>query len=386
MSVDILLFFKEFKNQKIYFNDVLDYWDKNKPELDYKEKIVFIDLLLKDDVFRWLYLISKLVPEIVFEIPSISQEIVDLIKRIIDRVRNDMTQGIFMNSLITIGENKPGIAIEIINKLIDKDYDVYAGFILAGIIQKDFQYLKSFQKEGINNGKKIGILVALSTMFRDSKSLGNKEEYVKNVITELSNPKEDIEVKRIAVLANFDLYKFLPGITYNNLLQLSKKTDDSRLLYNIAERLWIHGLNNIERDFELASICSHTKDVNVLDRIMLFLSKNGHKKPKKAFDIILNILESDLAFKIPSFDYSLNEMGKNNIEEFEEVFKKHILNNALEATQCYMLSYAIYNIYNYHMSQMDNFITYLTSLQTAYILKFAQLLKNRKMSRKFTLE
>ena len=48
----------------------------------------------------------------------------------------------------------------------------------------------------------------------------------------------------------------------------------------------------------IAEICAENDNVNVLDRIMLFLSNRGANNPKKSFEIIMKLVDKSLDLNI----------------------------------------------------------------------------------------
>jgi len=351
--------YSKLDSAKVYFKDAVSKWNEINPDLTTEEKIDLIRIFCQKNIFRWLYLISDLFPQIADELTDSSEDFLKITKVVIDKIKNDMAQGIFIKSLIKIGENNLGIGKYIYNNLSKIDeYAVYAGFIMGGMIKSDPNKIRDFIEIDENDiNIKIIAIVSLSTAFKEMEDLGEYRKLTLEFIQRFSDSNENPKVKQMAVPLNFDFYKFFKKECFSNLLELATKNSDSTIRFRIINTLWIEGLDDIDKEFELVEACSGDRDLNVLNILMNYLAQKGYERPQRTFKVIMPLIKDGLDLKINSFHWALNEMGKKNISGIEQQLIDYVSRNPeLDQATISLLSRAIVEIYRENEEQLRELI------------------------------
>jgi len=381
MNDSVNSIFEKLNSEKIFFDSAIDKWKEISPKFDYKQKIEIIRIFSEKDVFRWLYLISYLLPDLAKEVPKNYHDFIELLKIIINKIRTDLSQGVFIDALIKIGEDSSNNNDYVIDELLkEHDYCVYAGYTLGGKVKNNLGYLEKYVKTADTVNKKIASMIAISTILKNKEISEIEKKIIIFALEKFTNSEKKGNLKVVATTFSFDFYNVDKKTCFKNLMNFASE-NDSRILYTIAERLWVQGLGDspedIKNEIQLIKICSKDENVNVLDRVMLYLSKKGGIIPNNAFEIIMDLSERDLDFRIQSYDFALNEMGKNNIDDFEKKLKEYIRTKTLEEITIYKLSFIIMKLFNYHNIRLTKFIHDLDETETDAEKKLAKLLKYR---------
>ena len=156
------------KNEEI--NEI---WGPIKADLNDEEQIRLLEnLAQKDDVFKWLHLISNLLPSLFSE----NTEFMKLVEIVVEKIKNDMAQGIFIRSLIDTGEKNADLVIKIYAKLPEGVNDLtveYTGLILGGAAKNKF----SETLVVINNGFK-STRIAIKVASLKALRVSSESEYL----------------------------------------------------------------------------------------------------------------------------------------------------------------------------------------------------------------
>src|SRR3989337_4403203 len=100
--------------------DIIKTWAPVKASLTEEEQIALLNCLVqRDSVWMWFHLISYLLPDLF----SVSEQTKNLIETVIEKTKNDMAQGIFIRSLISMGEKNPDKATGLYCKLVETGND-----------------------------------------------------------------------------------------------------------------------------------------------------------------------------------------------------------------------------------------------------------------------
>ena len=128
---------EELKNKRYRFQEQIEIYDRNKSKLSRKEKFDLVNNLVKKDIFAYLELISS----IVFDVAETSNEYIVLLETITEKVKNDLAQGPFLNSLKNIGIKKEKIAIKLYDKILKESKNkTLVVFSLSKFILYDFMF------------------------------------------------------------------------------------------------------------------------------------------------------------------------------------------------------------------------------------------------------
>ncbi len=296
--------------------------------LSKEDLLLLINILVNDDIFAWLDFISSKIEDIAED----NSLFVNLISSIIDKVKNDLSQGNFIRALISLGENKPELGIKIYDEIIKhsrkEQVILYAGLILGGVGRKQPEKIIPYLKKMLLSDKdffideniKIASVRCTRVMIEKKDKLDNEDFYF-DLLKVVSDSNNSESIKFEAINLNFDMFKFNKDICYNNLVSLSSLNSSDNLKYQIADRLWIWGLKDFDYEFKLIEKLAESSNQNVLSRIAYYLAKNNQHNKEKTFNIFKEWIKRDKEFYVRELDYMLEEMGK---ADFEYYFKKII--------------------------------------------------------------
>ena len=103
-----------------------------------------------ESIFRWLDFISSKIPIMVE-----NAQILNLLKKIIQKVKGDMAQGSFIQSLISIGEKDSKKGIQLYTHMTagqDTDLIQYAEFqVLGGVGKRNFSLIIDYINKALSS-------------------------------------------------------------------------------------------------------------------------------------------------------------------------------------------------------------------------------------------
>jgi hypothetical protein len=177
-----------------------------------------------------LYLVSYSLSDVF----SVSKSFVRLLEIIIEKIKNDMAQGIFIRSLIDTSKNNPEEALKIFYLLTKSRIDTavtYSGLILGGMAKKEFTKAYKIIEEGLETSKitlKVACLRALRVVFEDD-TIKKFPKKIMCYLEELS--KKDYQILEGEVIKSYvDFDKFEPEQCEKNFLRLQKKATPSLVI------------------------------------------------------------------------------------------------------------------------------------------------------------
>ena len=340
-----------------FYNDLIKNhtWIRNKDELnstwnnvnkkfnDY-EKLIFLKKLSEDNyIFRWLDLISYIIPLVKYD----EDIMIEIIKNITIKVKNDMAQGNYIRGLIKIGENDQNRAFNLYNKLQCSSDDViqYSGLILGGIGKQNYDYMFNYiitNFSDSNEKLKASYLKAIRVSNENKDTLIYEKEIFKLIDSVIFTKNEYLLYEVIQIC--FDFNKYNSSKTEEYLLYYTLKGNDS-IKYIIANKLWFYNLSNYEIEIKLIEILSKENDIKILDEIAKVLSRKGSNYLIQSLTIIKYWVDKNKFYDISNIKYCLNELGKENTEIGIDFIEKWILDyNEVEIRNAsYMMATLINN-------------------------------------------
>ena len=302
-------------------------WKPLTKELDAKEQIQLLRCLSKNDyIFKWLGLISHVLPDLASE----DQNFTDLLEYIVNKIKGDMAQGEFIRSLINIGEMYPEKAIGLYSRLTKVAGDSlihYSGLILGGAGKKDFPKVFSIIKNDFQTGKtstQVACLKALRVGLEKTEQFLFSEEIFALLESALSIQDRFVQIETVQAYIDFDRLK--PEICGDRLLEIARK-GNSTLRLAIADRLWLDNLQNTKKEIEILRLCSEDNDVRVLESVARVLSRKGQAFLEESLEIVRAWLKRPIYFDIPLLDYYLGELGRNKLKDALEVVERWIVSD-----------------------------------------------------------
>ena len=262
------------RNYPLKNEEITEIWSPVRAELTEEEQLCLMeDLVQKDDVFKWLHLISNLLPSLFSE----NKEFMKLVEIVVEKIKNDMAQGIFIRSLIDTGEKNADSVIRIYPKLTEDVNELtieFTGLILGGAAKNKF----SETLEIINNGLKsssiaviIASLKALRVATESEIFVFPKEIYgILDEIWKIQEPSLKTEI--IGAYIDFDRYD--AERAESRLLKISSGGDSAER-YTITRRLWFAKLVNLDKEIEILRECAKDKNPQVQANLFQVFGQKG---------------------------------------------------------------------------------------------------------------
>lgn len=297
-------------------------WKPIKEDLTPKEQVSLLNCLVqKDNIFKWLYLVSHLIPELFSE----DQNFITLIEIIIDKVKNDMAQGVFIRSLIDIGEKDPREGINLYHRLIEVSSDLtisYSGLILGGAAKRRFDDVFAIIERDLRKDKisiKIACLKALRVAF-ETEGVVEFPPRILDILEEMWKNK-DPSVRTEVIQGYVDFRRYNPQVCEQKLLEIAR-TGSSLERLTITNRLWFQDLQDQSIEVEILKICSEDNNVNVFESVAHVLSRKGQAYLNDSLEIVRKMLKKYSLYDIPDLEYSVQKLCEKNREACQETFQK----------------------------------------------------------------
>lgn len=293
--------------------EIKQLWGPVAADLSDEEQLaLLIRLTEKDYVFKWLYLISELVP-LLF---SDSSKFLFLVKAVVEKIKNDLAQGVFIRSLIITGERKPDLTIQVYPKLIEASDDLtieYIGLMLGGAAKKEFSDAFKLIEKGLKDPKiptKVASLKALRVAF-ESEGL----EFPKTVFDILDDLRkvQDSSLQSEVINAYLDFDKYDSERAEKILTEISA-SGDQNAHYTITRRLSYVDLANKEREIEILENCANDKNPIIQQNLFQTFARKGAPFLKESLNIIRKMLKSSGYHSNSISDYYFQETCKGNEE------------------------------------------------------------------------
>lgn len=348
---------KELDTGKAWPRDIEAYeklWNKVKETLTTtNEQITLLKCLAESHyIFRWLGLFSWLIPKL----GSDDVIFVELLQKIIDKVKGDMAQGEFIRSLIKLGEENPEKGTALYVRITETSGDVmihYSGLLLGGAAKKGFGSALGKIRDGLQNEKPaivVACLKALRVSLEDSKDLAYP-----NIFDTLADfaKSTDPDIQREVVNAYIDFDRFDPKTCGNKLLETALSAK-SEIRFTILNRLLVNDLQDKSNEFEILKACSRDGDSNVLDQISYVLARKGQAFLEQALEIIKEWIKDRKYYEIRSLDYCLSELGKNKLPECVKAIEQWIDSDRDPGFHQFGISYVLRNIASSNFDELLN--------------------------------
>lgn len=363
-SKQILEIFHELITNKYkkYFSKVKEIEDYiSQKNLSSEDTALLVNMLINDEIFAWLDFVSSKIEYIADN----TQFFINTITTIISKVKDDLAQGSFQAALIKLGEDKPDLSLKIYDNIItsskDKSVISYSGLILGGVgrvkPEKIREYIvRTLKTEKIHGMPPVDVAVtkAVRVMIHQKKKLDDKDLYFE-VLRIVSDVKNSESLKSDAIHLNFELFKFNKKVCFYNLINLISKNSTDSLRYQVADRLWVFGLGDTKKEFELIEILSTSNNKNVLNRVAYYLGKNNAKDKEKTFEIYINLIKKDVLFS--ELDYLFKEMMKSDFD-----FYYHKIEEWIKKETDLKILYSVSHLIRYFSEKNENIETKIKDL------------------------
>lgn len=294
--------------------EIVDIWKPVQEDLAAEEQISLLICLVKTgSVFRWLYLISYFLPDLF----SDSQYVINLTELVIDKIKNDMAQGVFIRSLIDSGEKHPDTALKLYSRLSAVANEVtihYSGLILGGAARKRFDEIFGIIKNDLQKGSapvKVACIKALRVAF-ETENETNFPPEIWDLLEQMSETGEPFLQSEV-INAYIDFDRFNHEKCEQKLVEIAT-AGDSSARFTISNRLWFSNLADQKKEIELLKLCANDKDSRVLANIARVLARKGQAFLKDSLEITKKILENYKDYNMSEIDYYVEELCKNDVK------------------------------------------------------------------------
>jgi hypothetical protein len=282
-------------------------------QVDNQKLISILEFLVEDYIFRWLDFICLKLPVLATE-----KNFVNLLKKIILKIKNDMAQGNFIRALISIGEQDAKLGISLYKQMIlngDPDLLAYSSLPLGGAGKKQFDEVFVLIKEGLKNQNPNLRAVSIKTLrviFEGSSKMEKSHEIFRLLDTNSSEMVDPVVRFEVAA-AYFDFNTFKYDVCLQHLLRLAE-SGNSEMRVMLANTIMLRDLAKKEDEIEILSICAKDENKNVLSRVAMALARKGSEFPEKSLRIIKDWIVNNKYFAVSEIDYTAKELGKAHLD------------------------------------------------------------------------
>ena len=313
---------EEIKKTKYKFKEQLELYEKIKNDLSSSDKFKLVDNLINDDIFSYLELIAKFT----FDIAEVSEEYIKLLERFSEKIKNDMAQKPFLDTLVRIGKERPNISLQLYEKIVSENHGdflkIISGLILGGYsIEHKEEFKEIIKKEG-DDLRLISYMKAILVIY------GEEREIPAEAFSFLDKIEKSGKENLLRELANVSLvlYDKNQDYFYDKILNLVK-LKNKEVSYSIFFRLSYTKTINKERRFELIESAKDSEEI-IIDEILQIL-KDYPEELDKIGKLIIYWINKDIDYKLRNLNWILKELSKQNkkfmdyfFDNFGEINKK----------------------------------------------------------------
>jgi len=296
---------EKLKELRYKSKEQLEFYEQEKEMLSYEDKNKILNELLNEEIFAYLELISRLL----FDLANVTPEYLILLEKISDKIKNDMAQGSFLNTLKEVGYKKEKIALELYKKIISESKNDYlkivSGLILGGYSISHEEEFKEMIKEDKSVLELVSYLKAILVLYEKNQKLPQE---IIQFLNKIGSSKEQILLRELAnismVLYNKDeeyFYKKIDSLVTLNNLEIN---------YLIFSRLsYLKVMDKPER-FKLIEKVKDSEEQVIDEAIQIFME--CPEETEKIGDLIIYWINRGLEFKLRNYSWVLEEISKKN--------------------------------------------------------------------------
>ena len=314
--------FDELKGKYFKYPEQVEIYNRYKAKMSNNEKYDLVLSIITERDF-WGYF--ELAALIMYELAEVSNEYLNLIETLHAKIKNDMAQAPFLNTLTNIGINKRDIALLLYKKILNEskqnELKVVAGLILGGFCKQNEQVLFSYFEKDICFPLTNSILKAILACYNGKIPLEVYTYLDKVSIT------KDKEISR--ELANICLvyYTQNKAYFYEKISSLIDLNEDN-IRYLIFDRLTYQ---EILGEKEVFALIAKSLDSNkyVVEKIVEILRKYPEEY-QQISEWLIYLINKDLDTKLRHFDWVLEKLVISNrlfIDYFLDNYRKIRRNN-----------------------------------------------------------
>ncbi len=282
-----------------------DYLAEKNIELNRQELYELIKYLIKENIFRFLYVVSNVIQDLA----SDDEEFIEIIELVIDKIKDDLAQGPFIDSLTAIGKSNPRLAMKIASKLLESSSPECSSFLIGGAFHELVEESNALITESLhseNPRQQVAAIKALRIAYKDSE-MSDKEKIF--TIFEQTSKSDFMKVKLESMEAFLDFYDKDVEKSKKIIENLARGHTECK--FRLAYRIWIRSPFDEETDLHFLEICSQESDINVKRNVLFALACFVKKYPNKVLEILAKYTIRD-GYDFEDMGYVLGELGKTN--------------------------------------------------------------------------
>ncbi|MFW5847001.1 MAG: hypothetical protein ACOCUU_02455 [Nanoarchaeota archaeon] len=313
---------EEIKKTKYKFKEQLELYEKIKNDLSTSDKFKLIDNLINDDIFSYLELIAKFT----FDIAEVSEKYVKFLERFSEKIKNDMAQWPFLNSLKEIGRRRQDIALQLYEKIMSESKEdflkIIAGLILGGYSIEHEEKFKEMIKDETDDLRLISYMKSIIVIYEKESEIPTE---VFNFLDKIEKSGKENLLRELANVS-LALYDKDQDYFYDKILNIVR-LNNKDFNYLIFSRLSYTETINKKRRFDLIELAKDSEEI-VVDEILQIL-KDYPEELDKIGKLIIYWINKNIAYKLRNLDWILKELSKQNkkfidyfFDNFGEINKK----------------------------------------------------------------
>jgi hypothetical protein len=285
--------------------------------IDERSWITILGKLAEDaNIFRWFQFICKKLPDIAKADP----QFIDLISKIIQRVKADMSAGILCAFFIKIGRENPDLGFklfEMLSRNEDANLRLWSGSFLGGAAIKDPNTL--FKKMMLEYRKsdpyvRAAFIKAIRIIRENNKAVEIPSEILDIIITAVNDQHSIVRAEAIAsCITFFDYNQSKFGSLLLDLAEKGSAEDKIHILTNLC----VHKLADEKLEFEIIQKCSEETDARVLSAVGQVLCMFGRAKenPEKTLEIVKTWITKRVFRDVPEALWIFDNLQGSDLEK-----------------------------------------------------------------------
>jgi len=294
--------------ENIGYNHVLQkkFYDETFSHYPYEEQKIIVWGLIQRDLFAYL----RLIQEFMLSITDKSEDFVDFLDVVYDKMRGDLTIGGLFNKLVELGENNKaaGKILNQINNSKNEHIRYLAGFVLGGLARKNKGVLLDELEK--TNFTRLALCEAIRVAYREEKY----DPKLDIILSKVEENGADIELATLVSIyfrfAKSGTKEFIP-----RLFVIAKKQNE---LANMQLLMDISSEKGVDKK-ELLELIEISK--NMSERVLDFCVH-------ALFEYKDNFEKNDFPQLVNLFYYWFNK-GTNNEPKQLEWIVQHFFKNPL---------------------------------------------------------
>jgi len=294
-------------------HDIERYFDELKITIDEDSLMRILERLAEDqNIFRWFQFICKKLPLVA----KADLSFINLISKIIQKVKKDMAACFLANAFIEIGIQNPHLGLELFQMATannDDDLKLWSGAFLGGVgrVQPNLVFEKIESEYGKADPY---VKSAFIKAIRISRGATTKIPEKILEILKMATKDNNVVVRAEAIAICIEFFDIAPD-DFSELLHRLAIEGTAEDKFHIAACLQSRELSNKQFELEILQICSEDSDIQVLNVTAQALQRRAKENPEKVLDILKTWIVRRIFHKIHAASLILDSFEESNLEK-----------------------------------------------------------------------